>query len=141
MDDQAHRIVAGLLVRDNHVLLCHRVSTRRWYPNVWDLPGGHVEGGEAPTAALVRELREELNIEVAEPEGQCRFHLEGDGFDMSVWQLSTWVGVPSNAAPEEHDDIGWFSDPDVRTLRLAHSDYPSLIATALSEDVGGGVNP
>jgi hypothetical protein len=53
---------------------------------------------------------------------------------MSVWQFSAWLGVPSNAAPEEHDGIGWFSDSDVRTLPLAHPDYPSLIARALAED-------
>jgi 8-oxo-dGTP diphosphatase len=52
-------VVAGLLVVGNTVLLCHRSANRRWYPNVWDLPGGHVEHGESPAAALVRELKEE----------------------------------------------------------------------------------
>jgi ADP-ribose pyrophosphatase YjhB (NUDIX family) len=37
-----HIVVAGLLVRDQQVLLCHRSAERKWYPNVWDLPGGHV---------------------------------------------------------------------------------------------------
>lgn len=133
MDPDVHRVVAGLLVRESRVLLCHRRSTLRWYPDVWDLPGGHVEASEGATAALVRELQEELAIKVAEPEEECLFHLRGDGFDLSVWQISTWVGVPSNAAPEEHDGIGWFSDCDVRTLPLAHPGYLPLISRSLVE--------
>src|SRR5690349_1557820 len=63
------QIVAALLRDGDRVLLCHRSAARRWYPDVWDLPGGHVEAGETPGAALVRELREELGITIGEPSG------------------------------------------------------------------------
>ena len=53
------RIVMAVLVRDDCVLLGHRHPERSWYPDVWDLPGGHVEDGEAPAAALRRELSED----------------------------------------------------------------------------------
>jgi 8-oxo-dGTP pyrophosphatase MutT (NUDIX family) len=59
------RIVTGLLRDGDRVLLCHRSPGRRWYPDVWDLPGGHVEPGELPGDALARELREEVGIEIA----------------------------------------------------------------------------
>ncbi len=51
------RIVTALLRDGDRLLLCHRSAGRRWYPDVWDLPGGHVEDGEVASAALVRELR------------------------------------------------------------------------------------
>jgi hypothetical protein len=57
-DIDLHHVVAGLLVEAGLVLLCHRSANRRWYPNVWDLPGGHVEKGETPANTLVRELHE-----------------------------------------------------------------------------------
>jgi 8-oxo-dGTP diphosphatase len=63
------RIVTAFLRDGNRVLLCHRSARRRWYPDVWDLPGGHVERGELPGASLVRELREELGIDIAPPVG------------------------------------------------------------------------
>jgi 8-oxo-dGTP diphosphatase len=59
------RIVTALLRDADRILLCHRSPRRRWYPDVWDLPGGHVEPGEMPGAALARELREELGIAIA----------------------------------------------------------------------------
>lgn len=57
-DDGLHHVVAGVLVEADKVFLCHRSASRRWYPNVWDLPGGHIEEDESPAHALVRELRE-----------------------------------------------------------------------------------
>lgn len=59
-------MVVGALVDHGRVLLGHRHPSRRWYPDVWDLPGGHVEQGESEVAALVRELREELDVRVRE---------------------------------------------------------------------------
>src|SRR5215467_12963763 len=52
------RIVTAFLRDADRVLLCHRSAQRRWYPDVWDLPGGHVEPEELLAAALARELRE-----------------------------------------------------------------------------------
>jgi 8-oxo-dGTP diphosphatase len=54
-------VVAGLIEREGRVLICQRRPTDR-YPLKWEFPGGKVEPGEAPAAALARELREELSI-------------------------------------------------------------------------------
>jgi 8-oxo-dGTP diphosphatase len=101
------RIVAALLRDSDRVLLCHRSAGRRWYPDVWDLPGGHVEDGETANAALVRELREELGIVIAEPAGRPMREVCADTFEMQIWLVEVWDGTPVNASADEHDAIAW----------------------------------
>ena len=58
------RCVVGALLSDGKVLLVRRSPQRQFYPNVWDLFGGHVEEGESPEDALRREALEELQVEI-----------------------------------------------------------------------------
>jgi mutator protein MutT len=125
-------VVAGIVVSDRRVLLCHRSPDRAWYGNVWDFPGGHVDTGESPTAALVRELREELGIVIEEPSEPGFSRLVTSEFDMRIWVVTQWAGAPANASPEEHDDLAWMSVKAIADLPLAHDSYPSLIALALN---------
>jgi len=57
-------VVAGLLVDDAGRVLVTQRRADQAMPLQWELPGGKVEPGEAPTAALARELAEELGVEV-----------------------------------------------------------------------------
>ena len=124
-------MVAALLVRDGHVLLCHRAAGRRWYPDVWDLPGGHVERGEEPVEALARELKEEVGM-IEEPGSEVA-RVVGPGLVLRIWQVDGWVGDPVNASPVEHDDLGWFDASEASKLPLAHDNYLNLIRNTLLE--------
>lgn len=55
-------VVAGVLERDGKILICRRRANQP-HPLKWEFPGGKLEAGESPAAALIRELREELGIE------------------------------------------------------------------------------
>ena len=55
------RVVAGLIVRDGKLLVCQR-TRHQTMPLKWEFPGGKIEEGEQPRAALRRELEEELGI-------------------------------------------------------------------------------
>lgn len=114
----AHDVVAAALVRDGRVLLCHRSPARRWYPDVWDLPGGHVEPGETPYDALVRELREELGVMPVDP-GRVWKRARNPVEHLQVWRVTEWEGEPANLAPEEHDDVRWFTPAELGRVSLA----------------------
>lgn len=125
-----HRIVLGALVRDGQVLLCHRRADRSWYPDCWDLVGGHLEPGEDPAETLVRECREELGIEVTRLEEWFRLRdAEVDGW---CYIVSEWSGEPRNTAPEEHDLLAWVGREDLSGLRLADAFYLPALTTLLS---------
>jgi 8-oxo-dGTP diphosphatase len=55
-------VVAAVIVRDGRVLVCQR-NRSGTFPLKWEFPGGKVQSGESPEAALVRELREELSVD------------------------------------------------------------------------------
>ncbi|HVB50195.1 MAG TPA: NUDIX domain-containing protein [Acidimicrobiales bacterium] len=130
--ERPDEIVTAVLVGGGKVLLCLRSRERRWFPGVWDFPGGHVEPGESPNAALVREIREELAVVIFKPAREPDHHLVTSDFDMKIWTVDKWEGTPTNASPPEHDAIGWFTMSESRSLHLAHERYFSIIETTLS---------
>jgi 8-oxo-dGTP diphosphatase len=107
----------ALTDRDQRVLITERPEGKPM-SGLWEFPGGKVEAGETPEAALVRELREELGLELCE---EClapltfashayeTFHLL-----MPLYICGTWEGEVS---PREGQRVKW-----VRASRL--DDYP-----------------
>jgi 8-oxo-dGTP diphosphatase len=105
------RSTAGaFLVRDGRILLEKRPSTSRVYPGLWDTPGGHLEAGESPEDALIREMGEELSIR------PLRFILgavqddidpgSGSFYRHFVYIVRDWEGTPRT---RENRRVQWFS--------------------------------
>ncbi len=113
------------LVRRGQMLLAHRHPDRRWYPDCWDLIGGHVELGESPPEqAVQRECREEIAVDVLEMQ-RVAVDLADPNLVPYAFLVTRWRGQPRNAAKDEHDNLGWFAVSDFPSLRLAHP--PTLI--------------
>ncbi len=112
-------VAAALIDVDNRVLIAQRPAGKSM-AGLWEFPGGKLCQGEAPEAALVRELREELGIEVCETclapftfasHAYEKFHLM-----MPLYLCRRWEG---EIAPREGQTIKW-----VRASRLAEWPMP-----------------
>lgn len=75
------KVVAAIIINDNKVF-----ATQRGYgefKNGWEFPGGKIESGETPQQALVREIREELDIEI-----EVKQHITTVEYDYPDFHLS-----------------------------------------------------
>jgi 8-oxo-dGTP pyrophosphatase MutT (NUDIX family) len=128
---ERHDVSAALMIRDGCVLLCHRHPQRRWYPNAWDLPGGHIDAEEQPADALRRELLEELGVHVhLTSEEPWRVLTPSPDLTIHVWIVERWRGRLRNRAPHEHDAIGWFRPEQTSDLELVDDALTELISEA-----------
>jgi 8-oxo-dGTP diphosphatase len=125
-------VAAALLDGHGRCLMQQRPRGKR-HGGLWEFPGGKVEPDEHPVAALVRELAEELAIEVA-PDA-----LEPLGFatDMPVTMLlyrcTAWQGTPRALAAEA---LRWDVPDVLAALPMPPVDVPLLAALARSSRHG-----
>jgi 8-oxo-dGTP diphosphatase len=114
---------AALVDVDGRVLLCKRPHGKH-LAGMWEFPGGKVEKGETPEACLIRELAEELGINVVEA-CLAPFAFTSHDYDsfhllMPLYLCRRWGGV---VQAKEHEAIAW-----VKPNRMA--DYPMPPADA-----------
>lgn len=102
-------VVAGALVVDGLLLLAQRARPPE-LAGLWELPGGKVEDGESPDAALERELREELGVETAVGEQLSGEVPVGNGLILRAYRVELISGTP---VALDHSDVRWV---DARTL-------------------------
>jgi 8-oxo-dGTP diphosphatase len=124
-------IALAALVSDGKLLLGHRHPARRWYPDCWDLIGGHIEVRETPEQAVRRECREEIAVDVSQLQ-PVDVALSDPDLVAYAFLVTGWVGQPINAAPDEHDALQWFAARDLPGLRLADPGYYDWLPTLIN---------
>jgi 8-oxo-dGTP diphosphatase len=118
-------VVAAALIDGQGRVLVQQRPAGKSLAGLWEFPGGKIEPGESPEAALVRELREELGIEVdtgdliagpfaSEPLGDR--HLV-----MLLFICRRWRGT---AEPHEAPAIAWHFPADLHDLPMPPADGP-----------------
>jgi 8-oxo-dGTP diphosphatase len=91
------KIAAIILENDNGDFLLALRDNKSWipFPNHWDLIGGHVEEGETPEEALVREYNEELGLELKDYKFYKEFLcLKGDAFENIKYIYTGKINIP-----------------------------------------------
>lgn len=91
-------VSAGILERDGLILICQRRQDQP-HAGKWEFPGGKAEAEETPEAALIRELREELGIEIAPPAEITRYEFAYPGKKpilLVFLKVSGWRGEIEN---------------------------------------------
>ena len=116
----------ALIDADGRVLMAKRPEGKT-LAGLWEFPGGKVEEGERPEAALIRELKEELGIDVTESclapltfasHTYADFHLL-----MPLYVCRRWKGIPRGL---EGQELKWVQAKDLRALPMPPADMPLI---------------
>lgn len=119
-------VAAALVDADGCVLVAQRPEGKQ-LAGLWEFPGGKVDAGERPEAALIRELHEELSITVREPclapltfasHGYDDFHLL-----MPLYICRRWEGF---VASREGQALKWVRPGQLRALAMPPADEPLI---------------
>jgi 8-oxo-dGTP diphosphatase len=120
-------VVAAALRNSDGRFLLQKRPENKVMAGLWEFPGGKIEPGETPEAALVRELKEELAIEVESTNLHANCFASAPLGDRQLLLLlyicSQWRGEPQ---PMESPELGWFTVQEMRSLNMPPADLPLL---------------
>ena len=131
-EDRLHIVAAVLVRRDGRVLATTRPEGRSMAGR-WEFPGGKLEIGESRWDGLLRELDEELGLQLLKGRPLIRLHHDYDGgpfVDLDVWRVNDWRGEPRAREAQQFD---WF-EPDALTgLDFLDANTPIVAAARLPD--------
>ena len=119
-------VACALIDTDNRVLIAQRPEGKT-FAGLWEFPGGKVDAGERPEAALIRELKEELGITIEEP---CLAPLTFASHTYEVFHLlmplyvcRKWEGV---VTAREGQQLAWVRANKLRDYPMPPADIPLI---------------
>lgn len=118
--------VVGAIILKNSKLLAAQRASNRTLGSLWEFPGGKIEPGESPEAALARELSEEFGASatIFDP-----FFTGGDAeFDFGEIVLHCYYARLDSEITKTiaHDELRWVSKTEAKMLNWAPSDVPVI---------------
>ncbi|MCU7756952.1 (deoxy)nucleoside triphosphate pyrophosphohydrolase (plasmid) [Bacillus cereus] len=118
-------VVGAVIFNENNEVLCALRSPTMTLPNYWEFPGGKINKGEEPQAALVREIKEELGcaITVDEKVEEIEYEYETIIVHLTTYKAQILEGIPKAL---EHTELKWVSVKDLNNLNWAPADIPTV---------------
>lgn len=117
------KVVAAIIQKENKIL-----ATKRGYGefiNMWEFPGGKIESGETKEQALVREIKEELNIEINVDKFAIDIEYQYPNFYLF---MSCFICSIKEGSIEllEHNDGKWITKEELNTLNWLPADIDAV---------------
>jgi len=119
-------VAVALVDNDGRILIAQRPPEKQM-GGLWEFPGGKVEAGERPEQALIRELQEELAIQVKEaclaPLTFASHAYEDFHLLMPLYICRRWEGIPQ---AKEHKALKWVRAKDLADYPMPPADLPLI---------------
>lgn len=119
-------VVAGIIKEDNKIF-----ATQRGYGDQkdgWEFPGGKIEPGETPEQALVRELKEELAIDVLVGDFVCTVEHDYPAFHLTMHCFFCTVVGGMSPKLLEHEAACWLAPAEMHSINWLPADIKVVAA-------------
>ncbi len=115
---QIHESVGGIIIIDKKILMVDRTI----FPLGWACPGGHVDKGETPNHAIVREMKEETNLNITFANKIYEEFVEWNecshGMKGHYWHVYVCTGYGNLKTNKEAKDSGWKTLNEIGQMNL-----------------------
>ncbi len=126
-------VVCGVISDSKGRVLACRRGKGRHLAGLWEFPGGKIERGEAPEAALARELLEELGVSV-EVGGRLERQVEWADGEVSIRLTGYWCRIGrGKVVALEHEETRWCEISELKGLGWAEADVPLVLEILISK--------
>jgi 8-oxo-dGTP diphosphatase len=119
------QVVAAVFTEGERVLACRRREHLQ-AGGRWEFPGGKLEAGETPDAALAREIAEELGVEIEVGDLLDSTTSIVDGVEITLSCYFVRVVSETPQFSTDHDELGWFERERLMWLNWAEPDLPAV---------------
>ncbi|MFC6038874.1 (deoxy)nucleoside triphosphate pyrophosphohydrolase [Paenisporosarcina macmurdoensis] len=119
-------VVAAVIHNEHKEILCALRSPVMALPNLWEFPGGKIEEGESHETALIREIQEELNIQIEVGENVEDTYFEYEDFTIQLTSYFASINSGEMKATE-HAELRWVTIDKLIDLEWAPADIPSVL--------------
>ena len=117
------KVVAGLILQNNKLLICQRPNFKD-HPLKWEFPGGKIKNDETNEEALIREINEELSIDIINYEDLISYNFNYEDLNKTVfinfYLINTFSGKVLN---NFHKQLKWIEIKDIREYDFLEGDF------------------
>lgn len=116
------KVAAGIILKGDKVLIAKRPQDKH-QGGLWEFPGGKIENGESAEEALIRELKEELDLTIGEPElfQEIRFEYPEKNVHLSFYRIDKFEG---NEKGNENQEIRWVDIGELKHYLFPKANQP-----------------
>lgn len=125
------RVAAAIIQKDGKILAAQRGYGE--FKDGWEFPGGKLEPSESGADACVREIREELHVEITELEHLCTVEHDYDTFHLSM-ECFTCSIASGTISDSEHENLKWLDPDDLWSVDWLPADVK--VVTELERKLG-----
>ncbi|MEY3972235.1 MAG: hypothetical protein RLY84_628 [Actinomycetota bacterium] len=115
-------VVAAIIQDEQGNYLCAKRGDWKSLPGKWEFPGGKVAAGEEPQQALVREIKEELSVDIKVIR---QFDRTATGEIVLICFVADLIGEKPTSSTD-HSELRWVSEKDLGSLDWSDADLPAV---------------